>query len=170
MSKWAVAPHVSSVLYIGHLYCWSLCCTVLVDLTVRTLCHCVGNIICYCVYHYLFIEETMVYYCQIFTGIIVAYRLPNLMIPRMYPVVFRHYTVVVAVHCFSAVCSCFLLCTVIVHCKMFVTLFEFLVYLSPLFDKHAVVFTLYTHGALIDIVVFDYIPFQVSLWSTLKHS
>jgi len=59
--------------------------------------------------------------------------------PRMYPVVFWHYTV--AVYCFSAACSCFLLCTVIVHCKMFVTLFiGFLVYLPLLFNMHTVVF------------------------------
>ena len=59
--------------------------------------------------------------------------------------VFWHYTV--AVYCFSAVCSCFLLCTVIVHCKTFVTLFiEFLVYSSLLFDKHTVVFTLCACG------------------------
>ena len=64
----------------------------------------------------------------------------------MYPVVFCHYTVV-AVYCFSAVCSCFILCTVIVHCKTFVPLFiEFLVYLSLLFDKHTVVFMLRAHG------------------------
>ena len=29
-------------------------------------------------YHYLFIEETKVYYCQISTGVMAAYRLPNL--------------------------------------------------------------------------------------------
>jgi len=111
-----------------------VCCTVLVDLTVRTLYHCVGNVICYCGYHYLFIEETKVCYCHIFTGIMAAHRLPNLVCicltdgPRMHPVVYWHYTT--AVYCFSAVCSCFLLCTVIVHCKTFVTLFiEILVYL-----------------------------------------
>jgi hypothetical protein len=63
----------------------------------------------------------------------------------MHPVVFWHYTV--AVYCFSAVCSRFLLRTVIIHCKTFVTLFiEFLVYLSLLFDKHTAVFTLYACG------------------------
>jgi len=47
MSMWVVVPRVSSVLY------WALvllefvvCCTVLVDLTVRTLYQCVGNVIC----------------------------------------------------------------------------------------------------------------------------
>ena len=52
MSMWVVAPRVLSVLY------WALvllefvvCCTVLVGLTARTLCHCVGNVIFYCVYH-----------------------------------------------------------------------------------------------------------------------
>ena len=75
--------------------------------------------------------------------------------PRMYPAVFWHYTVV---YCFSAVCSCFLLCTVIVHCKTFVTLFEFLVYLSLLFNMHTVVFTLCARGGFfytICIVVTD---------------
>jgi len=60
-------------------------------------------------------------------------------------VVFWHYTVVAAVYCFSSLCSCFLLCTVIVHCKTFVTLLiEFLVYLSLLFV--AVVFRLRARG------------------------
>ena len=59
--------------------------------------------------------------------------------------VFWHYTVVAAVYCFSSLCSCFLLCTVIVHCKTFVTLLiEFLVYLSLLFV--AVVFRLRARG------------------------
>ena len=81
------------------------------------------------------LKKTKVYYCQIFTGIMAAYRLPNLVciyltaVPWMYPLVFWHYTV--AVYCFSAVYSCFLLCTVIVHCKTFVTLFiEFLEFLD----------------------------------------
>jgi len=26
MSMWVMATHVSSVLYIGHLYCWSVLC------------------------------------------------------------------------------------------------------------------------------------------------
>ena len=152
MFMWVVAPHVSAVLYWAVVLLeFVVCCTVLADLTVKTLCHCVGNVICYCMYRYLFTGETKVYYCQIFTGIMAAYCLPNLVCiyltdgPRMHPVVFWHYTV--AVYCFSAVRSCFLLCTVIVHCKTFVTLFiVFLVYLSLLFDKHTVVFTLCAHG------------------------
>ena len=77
--------------------------------------------------------------------------------PQMYPVVLWHYTV--AVYCCSAGCSCFLLCTAIVHCKTFVALFiEFLVYLSLLFNKHTVVFTLCARGGFfytICIVITD---------------
>ena len=58
MSMWVVVLRVSSVLY-GALVLleFVVCCIVLVDLTIRTLCHCFGNVICYCVYHYLFTEE-----------------------------------------------------------------------------------------------------------------
>ena len=59
--------------------------------------------------------------------------------------VFWHYAV--AVYCFSSVCSCFLLCAVIVHSKTFVILFTGVVFflflsLSLLFDMRTVVFTL----------------------------
>ena len=110
-----------------------VCSTAPVDLTVRTLYHCVGNAICYFVYVYL-LKKLWYIIVKFFTGIMAAYRPPNMVCiyrtdgPRMYPVVFWHYTVV-AMYCFSAVCSCFLLCTAIVHCKTFVTLvIDFLVH------------------------------------------
>jgi len=119
MSMWVVAPRVSSVWYIGHLYCGSLLCvplhwytlqsehciwytlqsehcicytlhsehciwythsqnTVSGTLTVRTLYHCIGNVICYFTCHYLF-KKLWCIIVKIFTGIMAAYRLPNLM-------------------------------------------------------------------------------------------
>ena len=89
----------------------------------------------------------MVYYCRSFTGIVVAYRLLICVFcvtagPRMYPVVFGHSTIVV--NWFSPMRSSFLLCTVIVHCKTFVTPFIgfFYVYLSLPFDMRTAIFTL----------------------------
>ena len=108
-------------------------CTALVDLTVRTLYDCVGNAICYYMYHYLF-EKARCIVFRFFTGIMAAYHLPNLECiyptdgPRIYPMVFWYYTVVCRV-LFLTVCSCFLLCTATVHRNTFVTLLiEFLVH------------------------------------------
>jgi len=54
-----------------------VCCTVLVDLTVRTLYHSVGNVICYFVYHCL-LKKLWYIIVKFFTGILAAYRLPNM--------------------------------------------------------------------------------------------
>ena len=82
-----------------------VCSTALVDLTVRTLYHCAGNVLCYFMYHYL-LKKLWCVIVKFFTGIMATYRLSNLVCiyltdgPRIYPVVFWHYTVV-AMYCFS---------------------------------------------------------------------
>ena len=123
-----VVSRVSSVLYNGHLYCRS--CTVLVDLIVRTQYHC-ANVICYFMYHYLFIEKAMVYYYHISLALLlhIVFLIQCVFILLVAPnvpccflslhwccccvlfsvttlvlllcTVFCHYTGVVAVYCFQ---------------------------------------------------------------------
>jgi len=84
-------------------------------------------------HHYL-LKKLWCIIVKFFTGIMVAYHLPNLVCiyPTDGPQIYRGF---LALHCccchvpFLTVCSCFLLCTAIVHRKMFVTLLiEFLVH------------------------------------------
>ena len=137
-----------------------------VYLTVRTLYYCVGNVICYFMYHHL-LKKLWCISVKFLTGIMAAVFLIwcvfilLMVLNRPCGFLALHCccccVLFLALHCccvlflalqccccrilFLTVCSCFLLSTAIVHRKTsFIS--------SLLFDKHTVVFTLYVRGGL----------------------